>query len=292
MEEELRNVIERAIGESVQRSMEPFMRALLKSIKIIRDEAASIGAELETRSKEFLSQLNELSNFLRTIYEHVERIEKAQSEAGQQQPTTPLSEQRDLGSIVESRVRIFVEPLGKTLQKIVDQQITLINTIEKLVGKMENIERDILEFKASTPRLPIQLGSDTNEEEAKVTSDVSKSEVFSKLEGAVKTLLEKTEEAEHVGEAEEEEETEIEEHLIEFEEQALQPVLREVPAGEELTIDKLQERVAEIDREITDLTFDRMRGLLSEEEYQERKEALIKEKEKLKKKIEELTLKM
>lgn len=294
MEEDLRNVIERVIGESVQRSIEPFIRALLKSIKIIRDEVASIGVELETRSKDLLSQLNGLSNLLRTIYEHVERIEKTQGEAEQRLLITPPSEQRNVESLVESKVRSLIEPLGKTLQKIVDQQITLINTIEQIVGKMESIERSMLELKTSAPKIPIQLGSEVDEEErAETTSDVFKSEVFSKLEGAVKTLLEKTEEAEKVKETEEAEGgPEFEEHLTETEKLELQSASREAAGSEELTIDKLQERVAEIDREITDLTFDRMRGLLSEEEYQEKKETLIKEKEILKKKIEELTLKM
>lgn len=316
MEESLKDVMEKTIGESVQKSVEPFMRALLKSIKLVKDEAASIGAELETHSRESSGRMNELLNLLKSIYEHIQRLEEVQS-GRELQPSmiSPLSKQEDLETIIEGKVKSVLEPTEKVMQKILDQQITLTNTIEKMIETLKGIEKGILELKSSTSRslglLP--LGEEHEEAEESAPADASKGALFSRLEEAVKALSEETEtirgtEEEGILETEEaREEAAPSFEQVKVEGQGLQsqpgaiggaaPSFEQTPrwtptATEEETIDSLQERIAEIDREVTDLTFDRMRGILSEEEYQEKKAELMRKREELKKRVEELAFRM
>ncbi len=299
MEDTLKEVIEKAIGESVQRSIEPFMRAVLRSIKLVKDEADAISAELETHSKETSSNLEDSLNLLQSIYERIQKFEALQSEMELKSSMIAQSN-RSLDEIIENKVRDIVMPLERTMQKVLDQQLTLSKIVERIMESLENIEREVAEFKSSTLRVTMSSSLTERAEEVKTEEGIAESVnnvLFSRLEEAVKSLSEESKELEEKT-LEGVEKTAQEETTEEAEkepEQISEQVSSNIPASiEEVTIevDKLQERLAEIDREITDLTFDRMRGILSEEEYQEKKEELIKEKEKLKKKIEELTLRM
>ncbi len=311
----MREVIEKTIGESIQRSIEPFMRALLKSIKLVKDEIDSVGGELEAYSKESSGRLNDLSKVLQSIYEYLQELKATQGERELKPLVVSSSgQQEDLETIIERKVKAIIDPIGKVMQKILDQQIALLNNLEKVIEILKSFEE-----KGSFMPRPISgdLSAplvEESEAEENVTVDSSKDIdiLFSRLEEATKDLLEET----RAVEAEEKETLELKKDTIEMEKGIEEEVTEEketafeqtsgeeqqtsgetlkVPeklTSKEPTVDQLQERAAEIDREITDLTFDRMRGLLSEEEYQERKANLMKEKEELKRKIEELASKL
>lgn len=300
----MRDVMEKIIGESIQRSVEPFMRALLKSIKLVKDEIDSIGGELETYSKESSGRLSDLSKILQSIYESIQELKATQGEKELQlSMISSSSQQEELESIIERKVKAIIEPIGRAMQKILDQQNALLDNIEKVIETLKNIEeRSGFGSKLIPETLPSSLTEVTEERggseirEGTIT-DNSKG-VFSRLEEAVKGLsgevkiTEAKEETLELKESGVEIEKEVKEEITEEDMTASEQTLKEAKVVEEPTLDKLQERISEIDREITDLTFDRMRGLLSEDEYQEKKANLIKEKENLKKKIEEIASKV
>ncbi|MBS7246788.1 MAG: hypothetical protein QXN15_00515 [Candidatus Jordarchaeales archaeon] len=304
MEDSIREVMEKVIGESIQRSIEPFMRALLKSIKLVKDEIDSIGGELETYSKESSGRLSDLSKILQSIYERIQELKAAQGERELQlSMVSSLSQQGDLEAIIERKVKAIIEPIGRAMQKILDQQIALLDNIEKVIETLKNIEEKSgfgSKLISGALSLPLAEEREESKTEEDTTVDNSKGVLFSQLEEAVKSLSGEMKIVEaKEGETLELKESgvdikkEVEEEITEEGAAAFEQASKETPTVvEELTLDKLQERVAEIDREITDLTFDRMRGILSEAEYQEKKANLMKEKEELKKKIEEVASKV
>ena len=304
MEDSIREVMEKVIGESIQRSIEPFMRALLKSIKLVKDEIDSIGGELETYSKESSGRLSDLSKILQSIYERIQELKAAQGERELQlSMVSSLSQQGDLEAIIERKVKAIIEPIGRATQKILDQQIALLDNIEKVIETLKNIEEKSgfgSKLISGALSLPLAEEREESKTEEDTTVDNSKGVLFSQLEEAVKSLSGEMKIVEaKEGETLELKESgvdikkEVEEEITEEGAAAFEQASKETPTVvEELTLDKLQERVAEIDREITDLTFDRMRGILSEAEYQEKKANLMKEKEELKKKIEEVASKV
>ncbi|MEM3664818.1 MAG: hypothetical protein QXW47_00100 [Candidatus Jordarchaeales archaeon] len=304
MEDSIREVMEKVIGESIQRSIEPFMRALLKSIKLVKDEIDSIGGELETYSKESSGRLSDLSKILQSIYERIQELKAAQGERELQlSMVSSLSQQGDLEAIIERKVKAIIEPIGRAMQKILDQQIALLDNIEKVIETLKNIEEKSgfgSKLISGALSLPLAEEREESKTEEDTTVDNSKGVLFSQLEEAVKSLSGEMKIVEaKEGETLELKESgvdikkEVEEEITEEGTAAFEQASKETPTVvEELTLDKLQERVAEIDREITDLTFDRMRGILSEAEYQEKKANLMKEKEELKKKIEEVASKV
>jgi len=304
MEDSIREVMEKVIGESIQRSIEPFMRALLKSIKLVKDEIDSIGGELETYSKESSGRLSDLSKILQSIYERIQELKAAQGERELQlSMVSSLSQQGDLEAIIERKVKAIIEPIGRAMQKILDQQIALLDNIEKVIETLKNIEEKSgfgSKLISGALSLPLAEEREESKTEEDTTVDNSKGVLFSQLEEAVKSLsgemkIVEAKEGEtlELKESGVDKKKEVEEEITEEGAAAFEQASKETPTVvEELTLDKLQERVAEIDREITDLTFDRMRGILSEAEYQEKKANLMKEKEELKKKIEEVASKV
>ena len=325
MEEAAKDVIAKVVGESIQKSIEPFVRALLRSIKLIKDDVASVAGELEAYSRESASRLDALSSILQDLSNRVQQLESVQSERSLQPSIvhSPELDSEHLSDVIREKVRELVEPLEKSTQRILDQQLTLSKGITKVIDLLEDIVNLVMEVKSTISKPTLQFPavsqqpseSPENLESVSAPSEEIEEEqpsekLFSQLSEAISSLTkadyEEPEEA--ASEPVEAEEGEVEENIATGEPQLgeqLTPPLTPLASSqessspplttlEEITdeINRLENRLAEIDRDITDLTFDRMRGILTEEEYQEKKAALIKEKEELRKRIEQLISEM
>ncbi|MEX2705744.1 MAG: hypothetical protein Q6352_010850 [Candidatus Freyrarchaeum guaymaensis] len=303
----IKEVLTKIIRDTVQESVERPIRTMIKSIQMIRDRLNELETSVETAIAEqglkidkLEKEVNNISETLRNFEEKLQELPNSTKVAAPA-ADKPVIELKPVGTPTVPETVDSGSPSAETTssaeseetisrRKITEEKIrALFNKLEQVLPSEEESEGEsATEGESETVNLEISPPPTERVEE-----DASQATV------EADSLL--------ASEAEEEETGTGPEHhepLFGFEgEESEAPLTlsEETESGEtldsesntaldELTaeLSELEIKRSDLERKLGDLAFDRMRGLITEEEYREKTQELRKNLENISKRIDEI----
>ena len=303
----IKEVLTKIIRDTVQESVERPIRTMIKSIQMIRDRLNELETSVETAIAEQGLKIDKLEKEVNNISETLRNFEeKLQELPNSTKVVAPLADKPviELKPVETPTVPETVDsgsPSAETTssaeseetisrRKITEEKIrALFNKLEQVLPSEEESEAEsATEGESETVNLEISLPLTERVEE-----DTSQATV------EADSLLASEAEEEETGTG-----PEYHEPLFGFEGEESEAPLNlseETESGEtldsesntaldELTaeLSELEIKRSDLERKLGDLAFDRMRGLITEEEYREKTQELRKNLENISKRIDEI----
>nr|MDO8078004.1 hypothetical protein [Candidatus Freyarchaeota archaeon] len=303
----IKEVLTKIIRDTVQESVERPIRTMIKSIQMIRDRLNELETSVETAIAEqglkidkLEKEVNNISETLRNFEEKLQELPNSTKVAAPA-ADKPVIELKPVGTPTVPETVDSGSPSAETTssaeseetisrRKITEEKIrALFNKLEQVLPSEEESEAEsATEGESETVNLEISLPLTERVEE-----DTSQATV------EADSLLASEAEEEETGTG-----PEYHEPLFGFEGEESEAPLNlseETESGEtldsesntaldELTaeLSELEIKRSDLERKLGDLAFDRMRGLITEEEYREKTQELRKNLENISKRIDEI----
>jgi Mg2+ and Co2+ transporter CorA len=306
----IREILAKIIKDTIQESMEPPIRTIIKSIQMIRDRLNELEASVVSVVADQGGKIDKLQDDITVLSETVKKLEGMLNKASES-PKIAVTQQEKPGtepdSIKPTSLEIpsstqtspetitVMEPKEKaTKRKITEEKIkalfskleqVLPSTEEKL--ESESTMKDTSKSAAAKISTPEELGETEPERVKEDAMDILtpgiKEEKAPSVARSQETEIKSEEEIPTIPLVEGEELTTIEGSGSEP-----RTPLDDLTAE----IGELEIQRSDLERKLGDLAFDRMRGLITEEEYRTKTQELRQNLEDISRKIDQIINKM
>lgn len=310
----IKEILTKIIKDTIQETVEPPIRTVIKSIQMIRDRLNELEVSVESvitdqgvKIDKLGEDLNSLSDTVKNLKGKAKEIPNSSNiiSIAEEEPNIELNSLEaksakvvDGSKLSEETVSTMESKEKITKRKITEEKIrALFNKLEQVlpspeekIGEAESITESVSET-ADTEVSPLQMekiGEPTTEDTAESADSLLT------LEEEKEELLESFAEQQETELVSEEEVAEI----LSSDSEKLPLV--DVPIAESRTVlDDLTAELSELEiqrsdfeRKLGDLAFDRMRGLITEEEYRSKTQELRQNLENISKRIDQIMNKM
>ncbi|MEM2984569.1 MAG: hypothetical protein QXL24_05070 [Candidatus Jordarchaeaceae archaeon] len=309
----IREILAKIIKDTIQESVEPPIRTVIKSIQMIRDRLNELEASVVSVVADQGGKIDKLEDDINVLSETVKKLEGMLNKAPES-PKIAVTQQEKPGTEPNSIKPISVEIPSSTQTS--PETITVMEPKEKATKRKITEEKLRALFSKLEQVLP---SAEEKLESESTTEDTSKSATAKistpKIEELGETKPErvkedavgiltpaiKEEKAPSVVARSQEIEIKSEEEtptipLVEGEELATIKGSGSEPRTplDDLTaeIGELEIQRSDLERKLGDLAFDRMRGLITEEEYKTKTQELRQNLEDISRKIDQIINKM
>ncbi len=306
----IREILAKIIKDTIQESVEPPIRTIIKSIQMIRDRLNELEASVVSVVADLGGKIDKLEDDITFLSETVKNLEGMLNKASespkiavtqQEKPVTepdsikPTSVEIPSSTQTSPETITVMEPKEKaTKRKITEEKIkalfskleqVLPSTEEKL--ESESTMEDTSKSAAAKISTPEELGKTEPERVKEDAMDILTQEIKEEKAPSVarsqETEIKSEEEIPTIPLVEDEELTTIEDSGSEP-----RTSLDDLTAE----IGELEIQRSDLERKLGDLAFDRMRGLITEEEYRTKTQELRQNLEDISRKIDQIINKM
>nr|MDO8082705.1 hypothetical protein [Candidatus Freyarchaeota archaeon] len=307
----IRDLLTKIIKDTIQESVEPPIRTMIKSIQMIRDRLNELEASVESVITDQGGKIDKLREEMNILSETAQKLEMLQEIPNapktnarlEEKPVTKLNSVENPPAEIVNSSKLSAEPISTmeskekaTKRKMTEEKIkALFSKLEKVLPSpspekeievgltAENVSK-IADKEISLPRMD-KIGEPTYEENME-----SANSLLTSKEGGEKASPDLFAEFQGTEFGSEEEAPEI--PLAGSGEQS--PV--EIPSSEsrtaldDLTVElsELEIQRSDFERKLGDIAFDRMRGLITEEEYRTKTQELRQNLENISKRIDHI----
>jgi chromosome segregation ATPase len=306
----IKDLLTKIIKDIIQESVEPPIRTLIKSIQMIRDRLNELESSVESVITDQGGKIDKLREEMNVLSETAQKLE----EMLQEMPNAPKTNAR-----FEKKTVAKLNSVEKPPAEIIDTSKLSSETISTMESKEKATKRKITEEKIKALFNKLEQGLPSPEkkvEAASTTENVSKTADKEISPPKMEKISEPTYEgniasANSLSTSKEEAEKASPDLFAEFqgvefesEEETTKiplagsggPSPAEIPISESRTaLDDLTVELSELEiqrtdfeRKLGDIAFDRMRGLITEEEYKTKIQELRKNLENISKRIEQI----
>ncbi len=310
----IKEILTKIIKDTIQETVEPPIRTMIKSIQMIRDRLNELEVSVESvitdqgvKIDKLGEDLNSLSDTVKNLKGKAKEIPNSSNiiSIAEEEPNIELNSLEaksakvvDGSKLSEETVSTMESKEKITKRKITEEKIrALFNKLEQVlpspeekIGESESITESVSETadtEVSPPQME-KIGEPTTEDTAESADSLLT------LEEEKEELLESFAEQQETELVSEEEVAEI----LSSDSEKLPLV--DVPIAESRTVlDDLTAELSELEiqrsdfeRKLGDLAFDRMRGLITEEEYRSKTQELRQNLENISKRIDQIMNKM
>ncbi|MFB0559932.1 MAG: hypothetical protein ACETWM_01685 [Candidatus Lokiarchaeia archaeon] len=309
----IKEILTKIIKDTIQETVEPPIRTMIKSIQMIRDRLSELEASVESVITDQGVKIDKLGEDLNAISETVKNLKGKAQEIPNSSNTTSIPEEKpytELNSVEATSAKIVdsklsaetvstIEPKEKvTKRKITEEKIrALFNKLEQVLPspeeKAEETESitesvsEIADTEVSPPQMEKidELTSDhiTEYADSLLTLDKEKEELLESFADQQERELVSEEEVPEIPMAGSEEQ-----QLAEIPRSKSGTVLDDLTAE----LSELEIQRSDFERKLGDLAFDRMRGLITEEEYRSKTQELRQNLENISKRIDQIMERM
>ncbi|WXG40259.1 MAG: hypothetical protein WED07_05475 [Candidatus Freyarchaeum deiterrae] len=308
----IRELLAKIIKDTIQESVEPPIRTLIKSIQMIRDRVNELEASVESVITDQGGKIDKLRDEMNMLSETAQKLEDMLQEMPNSPKTISDSEEKSVSELkpvetppakIVNSTKSNAETISTTeskenatKRKITEEKIkALFNKLEQVLPSPEpEVKKEVIPTKKDVTKIldkqiPVQRMEKIREPvqkeniepmdsllTSKQSEEQTQSDLFAEFDETDVIAKKKTAEI----------------PLVENEE--LSPV--ENPSSDSRTVlDNLTVELSELEiqrsdfeRKLGDIAFDRMRGLITEEEYKTRTQELRQNLERISKRIDQI----
>ncbi|MGQ9723252.1 MAG: hypothetical protein ACUVXA_18265 [Candidatus Jordarchaeum sp.] len=306
----IKDILTKIIKDTIQETVEPPIRTMIKSIQMIRDRLNELEASVENVITDQGVKIDKLGEELNILYSTVKNLKERSQETPNLPNTTVTQEKKpeievnsaEAQSVktVNSAISKVETPTTESIEKVTKRKITeekiraLFNKLEQgLPSPEEKTEAETITEKLSEE-------ADTEEISPLPMQKIDKP-AFKESIKSTDTSLTLEEEPSDVSVEEQEKELIFEEEVpaipmtdseelssVEISTSELRTVLDDLTAE----LSELEIQRSDFERKLGDLAFDRMRGLITEEEYRLKTQELRQNLENISKRIDQIMERM
>lgn len=306
----IKDILTKIIKDTIQETVEPPIRTMIKSIQMIRDRLNELEVSVESVITDQGVKIDKLGEELNILYSTVKNLKERSQETPNLPNTTVTQEKKpeievnsaEAQSVktVNSAISKVETPTTESIEKVTKRKITeekiraLFNKLEQgLPSPEEKTEAETITEKLSEE-------ADTEEISPLPMQKIDKP-AFKESIKSTDTSLTLEEEPSDVSVEEQEKELIFEEEVpaipmtdseelssVEISTSELRTVLDDLTAE----LSELEIQRSDFERKLGDLAFDRMRGLITEEEYRLKTQELRQNLENISKRIDQIMERM
>ena len=310
----IKEILTKIIKDTIQETVEPPIRTMIKSIQMIRDRLNELEASVESVITDQGVKIDKLGENLNTLSETVKNLKGKAQEISNLSNTTAIPEERldtELNSVEATPAKIVdSSKLGaetvstmESKEKVTKRKITE-EKIRALFNKLEQVlpspEEKVEEAESITEKVSEIADTDVSPPQMEKIDEPTYEHTTESADSLLTLEEEKEDLLESFAEQQERE-------LVSEEEVPEIPTadsegspLAEIPSSESRTVlDDLTAELSELEiqrsdfeRKLGDLAFDRMRGLITEEEYRSKTQELRQNLENISKRIDQIMERM
>lgn len=310
----IKEILTKIIKDTIQETVEPPIRTMIKSIQMIRDRLNDLEVSVESvitdqgvKIDKLGEDLNSLSDTVKNLKGKAKEIPNSSNiiSIAEEEPNIELNSLEaksakvvDGSKLSEETVSTMESKEKTTKRKITEEKIrALFNKLEQVlpspeekIGESESITESVSEI-ADTEVSPLKMekiGEPTSEDTAEsadslLTLEEEKEELLESFVEQQETELVSEEEVAEILSSDSEKLP-----LVDVSSAESRTVLDDLTAE----LSELEIQRSDFERKLGDLAFDRMRGLITEEEYRSKTQELRQNLENISKRIDQIMNKM
>ncbi|MEM2144289.1 MAG: hypothetical protein QW279_02935 [Candidatus Jordarchaeaceae archaeon] len=302
----IRDLLAKIIKDTIQESVEPPIRTIIKSIQMIRDRLNELEASVESviieqggKIDKLREEMNTLSETAQKLEEMLQEIPNAPKTKSEKKPAAKLNSTEKPAAKIDDTSKLITETITETKEKNTKRKITE-EKIKELFNKLEQV------LPSSPPEKKTEAGPP-----AEIVPKIADKPISSMEKIVEPTQKGNIESANSLLTSKEEEEKASEDLFAGFQGTEFQsgeagPEIPLVGGGEQASaeipdsdlrtvLDDLTAELSELEiqrsdfeRKLGDIAFDRMRGLITEEEYRTKTQELRQNLENISKRIDQI----